>query len=69
MAIELRTLIGALVGIVVGLALFPVVVEQVNSINTTGVTGGYLISLIPMIYILIVFSGAIGYVYVSAKGG
>lgn len=68
MAIELKTLIGALVGIVVGLALFPVVLEQVNSVNTSGVTGGTLITLIPMIYILIVFGGAIGYVYVATKG-
>ena len=69
MAISIKTLIGALVGIVVGLALFPVVLEQVNAVNVTGVTGGTLISLIPMIYILIIFGGAIAYVYVATKGG
>lgn len=67
MAISVKALIGALVGIVVGLALFPVVKEQVDAINTTGVTGGTLITLIPMVYILIIFGGAIAYVYVSSK--
>jgi len=68
MAISIKSLIGALVGIVVGLALFPVVKEQVDAINVTGVTGGTLVSLIPMIYILIIFGGAIAYVYVATKG-
>ncbi len=68
MAIDIKSLIGALIGIVVGLALFPVVNEQVNAVNVTGVTGGTLITLIPMLYILIIFGGAIAYVYVASRG-
>lgn len=64
---NIKSLIGALVGIVVGLALFPVVNEQVTAINTTGITGGSLIGLIPMLYILIIFGGAIAYVVATQK--
>jgi len=67
MAISIKSLIGALIGMVIGLALFPTVTEQVDAINTTGVTGGTLITLLPMVYILIIFGGAIGYVYVANK--
>jgi hypothetical protein len=67
MAISIKSLIGALIGMVIGLALFPTVTEQVDAINTTGITGGTLITLLPMVYILIIFGGAIGYVYVANK--
>lgn len=30
---------------------------QVDAVNTTGVTGGTLITLIPMLYIIIIFAG------------
>jgi len=56
------TLLEALIGIVIGLALLPVVINQVNLVNTTGVTGGSLIALIPFIYVLIIFAGAAAYV-------
>lgn len=68
MALSIKALIGALIGIVVGLALFPTeehklnlcscwVKTQVDAVNTTGVTGGTLITLIPMLYIIIIFAG------------
>jgi hypothetical protein len=67
MPIDIKSLIGAMFGIVVGLALFPVVKDQVDAVNTTGVTGGSLISIIPMIYILIIVGGAVAYVYFASK--
>ena len=65
--IQIKDLISALIGIVVGVALFPVVNDEVQKVNTTGVTGGTLITLIPMLYIIIIFAGAVAYVYVGAK--
>jgi ACR3 family arsenite efflux pump ArsB len=67
MVLSIKALIGALIGIVVGLALFPTVKTQVDAVNVTGVSGGTLIGLIPMLYIIIIFAGAVGYVYVSSR--
>lgn len=67
MAIAVKDLITALIGIVIGLVLFPVVKDEVDAVNTTGVRGGSLIGLIPMLYILIIFGGAVAYVVVGMK--
>ena len=59
------TLIEAVIGIVVGLALFPAVQSSANEIlagNATGIVAG-LVPLIPTLYILIVIGGAAAYVY------
>ncbi len=65
--ISVKSLLAALIGIVIGLALLPVVITQVNEVNVTGVTGGSLVGLIPFLYILIIFGGAAAYVYVASK--
>lgn len=67
MAISIKALVGALVGVVVGLALLPTVINQVGLVNVTGVVGGTLVGLIPMAYILIIFGGAIAYVTVASR--
>ena len=55
-----KVLIGTLVGVVVGLVLFPIVNDAVTEVNVTGITGGSLIGLIPFFYILLIIGGAIG---------
>jgi hypothetical protein len=80
--LNIKSLIMALVGIVVGLALFPTIktasdtaYETARNLNASGlysagtsaVSGYQLIGLIPMLYIIILFAGAVGYVYVSSK--
>jgi hypothetical protein len=63
-----KVLIGTLVGVVIGLVLFPIVNDSVNAVNTTGVTGASLIKLIPFFYILLIVGGAIGGGIAGFKG-
>lgn len=93
MAINIKSLIIAFIGIVIGLALFPAVrnttdtayesslsrtyiywlnitgdnATYVNGSTTSPITGYQLISLIPTIYILMIFGGAIGYIYFTSR--
>lgn len=65
--LDIKSLLGAMLAIVFGVVLFPTVKDEVDKINTTGVTGGSLIALLPMIYIIVIVSGAVAYVYWGAK--
>jgi hypothetical protein len=57
-----KTLIEAVIGIVIGLALFPVVQDSTTNANATGVTGT-LLDLIPTIYVIVIVASAAAYVY------
>lgn len=65
-------LMGGLVFIVVGLALTPIVFEFADGLSGTGgtlegTTAGSLVSLIPILYVLIIVAGTIGYVVFSKR--
>lgn len=58
-----KNVIGAVVGLVIGLSLFPVVNDTVNGINgTTGVTSTML-DLLPLMYVIILVAACAGYIY------
>jgi hypothetical protein len=66
-------LIGALVAMVIGLALLPVVGEFAEDL--TGATGqfadtttGSLIDLLPVVYVIILVAAGVGYIAVNRKG-
>ena len=58
------SLIGIAIAIVVGVALVPVVVSTVNTLDTTGTPDSVLAlaNLLPIILVAIVISGAVMYV-------
>ena len=65
-------LIGALIAMVIGLALLPVVGDFAAELTGTGAqfegtTVGALIDLIPVLYVIILVSAAVGYIAVSRK--
>ena len=65
-------LIQAMVGLVIGLALLPVVGDFAEELTGTGgqfeaTTTGALIDLLPVLYVIILVAGAIGYVTFSRK--
>ncbi len=65
-------LMGALVAIVVGLALLPIVSDFVAGLTGIGMvfentTTGSLIDLLPILYVLILVAGTIGYVVFSSR--
>jgi hypothetical protein len=65
-------LIGALIAMVIGLALLPVVGDFAAELTGTdaqfeGTTVGALIDLIPVLYVIILVSAAVGYIAVSRK--
>ena len=65
-------LISALIAIVIGLALLPVVNDFATDVtNSTGAlygtTTGALVDLLPVIYVIILVAGAVGYVVISRK--
>lgn len=66
MALSPKELIGALIAVVVGLSLYPVISDTVTDINETG-TIGTLLDLIPLLYIIVIVAGVAGYVYMKAK--
>lgn len=66
-------ILAAMVAIVVGLALLPVVNDFVTDLTGTGgalenTTTGSLVELLPVLFVLILVGGTIGYVYFSKKG-
>lgn len=66
-------LIGAMITIVIGLALLPVVYQFANDLTTSGgalngTTAGTLVDLLPIVYVIILVAGAVGYVAWSKKG-
>ena len=65
-------LIGALIAIVIGLALLPVVYNFANALTTSsgalyGTTAGGLVDLLPVVYVIILVAGAVGFVATSRK--
>lgn len=66
----INKLLGAMLGMVVGLALTPVVVDTVNALITahTGTFGSgaeALVELLPLFYVIIVIAGAIAYIKIG----
>jgi hypothetical protein len=57
-----RSLLEAVIGIVIGVTLFPVVQDTVDAVNATGTTAT-LLDLIPVVYIIIIVAGAAAYLY------
>lgn len=67
-----KTLIASVITIVIGLSLLPVVQDFVDGLTGTGMvyentTTGSLIDLLPILYVLILVSGAAFAVYMSYK--
>lgn len=62
-------LIQAMIGIVIGLALLPVVVDFVDDFVGAEEGGIYsLVELLPILYVVIIVVGAIGYLAVGRRG-
>lgn len=66
-------LIGALIAMVIGLALLPVVGDFAAELTGTGAqfegtTVGALIDLLPVLYVIILVAAAVGYIAVSRRG-
>ena len=60
----------AVIGVVIGLALLPVVIDTVNDLitdytGTFGTGAESLVQLIPLFYVIIIVVGAIAYVRFS----
>ena len=66
-------LIQAMIAIVIGLALLPVVVDFADTLtNSTDGTladtpAGTLVDLLPIMYVIILLAGVVGYVYTSSR--
>lgn len=66
-------LIGALIALVIGLALLPVVNDFVTDLTGTGgdfngTTVGSLINLLPVLYVIILIAGVVGFIAVNRRG-
>lgn len=65
MAVSMGTLITALIVVVVGLALLPIIASSTNSgRDALGATtaGGTLVTLVPLFFVLIVVAGIVAYI-------
>lgn len=65
-------IIGAMIALVIGLALLPVVGDFVDGLTGTGMdfentTTGSLIDLLPILYVIILVAGAVSYVVLSSR--
>ena len=66
-------ILGAVVTIVIGLAMLPIVNDFVDNLTNevdgplAGTTTGSLVGLLPILYVLILVAGTIGYVAFSRK--
>lgn len=65
-------LIGALIAMVIGLALLPVVGDFAAELTGTGAqfegtTVGALIDLLPVLYVIILVAAAVGYIAVGRR--
>lgn len=65
--------IGVMIVLVIGLALLPVVGTFADDLTGTGgqfeaTTVGSLIDLLPVLYVIILVAGAVGYIATSRKG-
>ena len=67
-----KNLIQALIGMVIGLALLPVVGQFAGELTGTGgqfedTTVGALIDLVPVLYVIIVVASAVGFIAFSNR--
>jgi choline-glycine betaine transporter len=61
-------LIQAMILIVIGLALLPVVMEFADNFVAENTGGVYsLVTLLPVIYVIILLTGAVAYIRVGSK--
>ncbi|MCK9543734.1 MAG: hypothetical protein M0R03_17070 [Novosphingobium sp.] len=65
-------IIGVMIMLVIGLALLPVVNEFATDLTGVGgslenTTTGALVDLLPVIYVIILLAGAVGYIATSRK--
>ena len=65
--------IGVMIVLVIGLALLPVVGTFADDLTGAGgqfesTTVGSLIDLLPVLYVIILVAGAVGYIATSRKG-
>ena len=65
-------IIGDMIMLVIGLALLPVVNEFATDLTGVGgslenTTTGALVDLLPVIYVIILLAGAVGYIATSRK--
>jgi hypothetical protein len=65
-------IIGVMIALVIGLALLPVVNSFATELTGTGgdlegTTVGALVDLLPVLYVIILVAGAVGYIATSRK--
>ena len=65
-------LIQAMIAIVIGLALLPVVSDFATGLTESGgdledTPAGTLVDLLPIIYVIVLISGVVGFVYTSSR--
>lgn len=65
-------IIGVMIAMVIGLALLPVVNQFATDLTGTGgslegTTVGALVDLLPVLYVIILVAGAVGYIATSRK--
>lgn len=65
-------IIGVMIALVIGLALLPVVNSFATELTGTGgdlegTTTGALVDLLPVLYVIILVAGAVGYIATSRK--
>ena len=65
-------IISVMIMLVIGLALLPVVYGFASGLTTgtgalVGTTVGSLVDLLPVIYVIILLAGAVGYIITSKK--
>lgn len=68
----INKVIGVMIMLVIGLALLPVVNEFATDLTGVGgaladTTTGALVNLLPVIYVIILLAGAVGYIATSRK--
>jgi len=69
-SIEPSLIVGAVVVIVLGVSLLPVITSMANAteLGVNGTTIGTLVDLLPLLYVVVLIVGTIGYVVVSTRG-
>ena len=65
-------LIQAMIAIVIGLALLPVVADFATELTDTGgaledTAAGSLVDLLPVLYVIVLVAGVVGFIYTSRR--
>lgn len=69
MSMGANTLLKAVLGAVIGLALYPVITSAVTTINATaGTVEATLLGLVGTIYLIMIVAGVGSFIYFSSKG-